>query len=294
MKHKSRLTFGLSAPQFVTTATMFLRPVVRLMLHFQITYPQLIAMLKALYIEVAVADFPHGNKQQSNSRINLLTGIHRKDVKRLREQPKGRSRDSKLELLKTNLGTKIIQKWRNSKGYQDINGKPLTLSLRKDDSGNLSFDELVTSVVKQDIRPKVILEEWLRLGIAQQEDSCVKLSANAGQEDKDFAENLAFFGQNIQEHINAGCNNLMGHKPAYSDSSVFYDRLSIKSVAQLSDLANKLGMRALQQMNRTAMKLQTDDEGHEGSDFRMNFGVFSFNNAQKSIAANTNSSVRAT
>ncbi|MFT4886208.1 MAG: hypothetical protein ACJAY7_000764 [Pseudohongiellaceae bacterium] len=58
MKYNSKLTLGLSAPQFATTATLFLRPVVRMMLHFQITYPQLAEMLKALYIDVAVADSP--------------------------------------------------------------------------------------------------------------------------------------------------------------------------------------------------------------------------------------------
>lgn len=295
MKENTRLTFALSPPQFVPTATTFLRPVVRLMLHFHITYPQLITMLKGLYIDVAVTDFPNGNQQQSDSRINLLTGIHRKDVKRLRNQPKSHLGTSKFESLKASLAAKIIQKWRNSKGYQDINGKPIPLPLRKSNSQelsskginseDLSFDELVTSVAKQDIRPKVILEEWVRLGIAQREDNCVKLNTDAGLMDKGFAEKLAFFGQNIQDHLNAGSHNLMGHKPAYFDRSVFYDKLSIESVSQLSDLANRLGMEALQQMNRTALQLQTEDKDQEGNDFRMNFGVFNFNNAQKSTGA---------
>jgi hypothetical protein len=300
MKENTRLTFGLSPPQFVPTAATFLRPVVKLMLHFHITYPQLISMLKTLYIDVAVADFPNGNQHQSDSRINLLTGIHRKDVKRLRNQSKSHPVGSKLESLKASLGAKIIQKWRNSKGYQDINGMPRLLPLRKNnsqalsnhplakqglDSENLSFDELVTSVAKQDIRPKVILEEWVRLGIAQQEDNCVKLNTDAGLAEKGFANKLAFFGQNIQDHLNAGSHNLMGHKPAYFDRSVFYDKLTMESVDQLTDLANKLGMEALQQMNRTALQLQSEDEELEGNDFRMNFGVFNFNDAQKSTRA---------
>lgn len=285
MKENTRATIELSPPQFVTTVTAFLRPLVRLMLHFHITYPQLIAALKSLYIDVAVADFQNGSQDQSDSRINLLTGIHRKDVKRLRNLSKGRFGGSKLESLKASLGTKIIQKWQNHKGYQDLNGGPLPLPLRKGNSTGLSFDELVTSVAKQDIRPKVILEEWVRLGIAQQEDDFVKLNADASSADKGFAEKLAFFGQNIQDHLNAGSHNLMGHKPAYFDRSVFYDKLSIESVAQLSDLANRLGMEALQQMNRTALQLQTEDEELAGNDFRMNFGVFNFNDAQKPIAA---------
>jgi hypothetical protein len=291
MDKNSNANLGLSPPQFVSTVTAFLRPVVKLMLHFHITYPQLVAMLKALYIDVAVADFPNGNQHQSDSRINLLTGIHRKDVKRLRNQPKGHSEGAKIESLKTSLGAKIIQKWQNSKGYQDLDGKPLPLSLRKGSSEGLSFDELVTDIVKQDIRPKVILEEWVRLGIAHQKDDYVKLNTNADLAGKGFAEKLEFFGQNMHDHLNASSHNLMGHKPAYFDRSVFYDKLSMESVAQLSDLANRLGMEALQQMNTTAMQLQAadEDEGFENSDFRMNFGVFNFNDAQKSIAADINS-----
>jgi len=64
-------------------------------------------------------------------------------------------------------------------------------------------------------------------------------------------------------------------------------------IAQLSDLANRVGMQGLQQMNRTAMQLQADDEGLEGRDFRMNFGVFDFSGTQQSIAAKNNSSARA-
>lgn len=295
MKENTRLTFGLSPPQFVPTAATFLRPVVRLMLHFHITYPQLVTMLKALYVDVAVADFPNGNQHQSDSRINLLTGIHRKDVKRLRNQPQSHLGSSKLDSLKASLGAKIIQKWRDCKDYQDINGLPRLLPLRKKttleldshglDSKNLSFDELVTSVAKQDIRPKVILEEWVRLGIAKQEKDCVKLNSDTELADKGFAEKLAFFGQNIEDHLNAGSHNLMGHKPAYFDRSVFYDKLTMESVSELTDLANKLGMEALQQMNRAALKLQTEDEELEGNDFRMNFGVFNFNDAKKSTAA---------
>ncbi|MFT4748560.1 MAG: hypothetical protein ACI9E4_000227 [Pseudohongiellaceae bacterium] len=46
-------------------------------------------------------------------------------------------------------------------------------------------------------------------------------------------------------------------------------------------------------MNRTAKQLQADDEGLEGRDFRVNFGVFNFNGAQQLSAANNNRSAKA-
>ena len=108
---------------------------------------------------------------------------------------------------------------------------------------------------------------------------------------KGFAEKLEFFGQNMQNHLNAGSHNLMDHKPAYFSRSVFHGKLSMKSVTQLSDLANRLEIEALQQMNTTAMQLQAADEdkAFENSDLRMNFEVVNFNDTQKSIAADINS-----
>ena len=53
-----------------------LRPLVRMFLHFNITYPVLSQLLKAIYVEVAERDFPIFGKPQSDSRITLLTGIH--------------------------------------------------------------------------------------------------------------------------------------------------------------------------------------------------------------------------
>ena len=139
----------------------------------------------------------------------------------------------------------------------------------------------------------MIVQEWRHHDIAQPEVSRVKLSAESGQENQDFVESSQFFGQKIQGHLNAGCNNLMGHKQVYTDRSVLLNRLSMKAAAQLNDLANRLGMQALQQINRTAMQFQADDEGLEVRDFRMKFGVFYFNGAQQLIAATNNSSARA-
>lgn len=51
-----------------------LRPLVRLLLTFQITYPFIVNLLKSLYVEVADQEFAMDEKRQTDSRINLLIG----------------------------------------------------------------------------------------------------------------------------------------------------------------------------------------------------------------------------
>ena len=61
-----------------------LRPLVRLFIRCGITFPALCNLLRELYVNVAEYDFALAGKEQTDSRVSLLTGIHRKEVARLR------------------------------------------------------------------------------------------------------------------------------------------------------------------------------------------------------------------
>lgn len=254
-----------------------MRPIVKLLLHYQISFPQLTAIIKSIYIEVAVADFAIDNERQSDSRVNFLTGVHRKDIKRLRES------DTLDEVaMSGSISEKILERWKKSKRYLDHQGLPLALPIKSKNRSKLSFEELVASICKKNIRAKVVLEEWIRSNIVRRENDYITLAPQDDLADSRLHEKLAFFSQNIHDHLIAGSHNLMGQQPPYFDRSVFYDKLSPNSVSQLSELANKLGMDALQKMNARALELQSADELLPESDFRINFGVFNFNNAKVS------------
>ncbi len=62
------------------------RPLVRLFIARSIPYRSISNVLRGVYVDVAVKEFPVADKRQTDSRITLLTGIHRKDVKRWRGQ----------------------------------------------------------------------------------------------------------------------------------------------------------------------------------------------------------------
>src|SRR5690606_12294092 len=192
----------------VSAIRKLLRPLVRLMLSHQITYPYLISMLKSIYVEIADEDFKVAGKRQSDSRINLLTGVHRKDVKRLRAEP-GQS----LNTPKTiSIGAQMIAYWTGSERFTDAEGKPRPLPLRggsAPDPERPTFDDLVELVCRQDIRPRVILDEWQNMGIARLEDGGVTLNTGAFTPDKSFDEKAFFFGKNIHDHLSASTYNLL-------------------------------------------------------------------------------------
>jgi hypothetical protein len=277
------------APEALTRAIRkILRPVVRLMLHFQVSYPYLISLLKSVYVEVAVEEFALHDRRQSDSRITLLTGVHRKDVKRLR----GEEPEAALAPRAVSIGAQCIAYWLGMERFRSADHEPLPLPLKTPSTkpGQVSFDDLVESVCRQDIRPRVILDEWIRLGIAHMDAlDRVVLDTGAFTPDKGVDEKLFFFGKNIQDHLNAGTHNIMDKKPAFFDRSVFYDKLSQASLDELQHLAAQLGMVSLIEMNQRALQLQQSDAGNNQALYRMNFGVFHYNDRQEKTSAHPTS-----
>ncbi len=264
-------------PQVLVAAIRkILRPIVRLLLSYQITYPYLVNLLKSLYVEVAEAEFGVDDKRQTDSRITLLTGVHRKDVKRLRSEASADINTPK----NISIGAQLIAYWLGSEEFWDKDGQPMALPLRSASkpSKERTFDDLVEFVCKQDIRPRVILDEWLNLGIATQDaQGCVLLNTGAFTPDKGFDEKAFYFGKNIHDHISASAHNLLGNTPSYFDRSVYYDKLSKESIAKLAELANDSGMQALTKINKAALALQQKDQDKDDRNYRMNFGIFNYN-----------------
>jgi len=285
MKKFDHQSAGQPPDTLVLAIRKVLHPLVRLMLSFQISYPFLINILKSVYVEVAEREFAVA-KRSSDSRINLLTGVHRKDVKRLRAEPNHGSAMPR----NVSIGAQLIAYWLGSEEFQDSEGKPKPLKLRAaaDNSNTLSFDDLVAKVCKQDIRPRVILDEWLHLGVTSLDsEGRVILNTGAFTPEKGLDEKIFFFSRNIHDHISASTHNLLGKKPSYFDRSVYYDKLSARSADQLGKLADLMGTQALTAVNRKALQLQKKDEQSGPRDsngsYRINFGVFNYSTTYNSV-----------
>ena len=93
-------------------------------------------------MEVAESDFQVGGKRASDSRINLLTGVHRKDVKRLRAE----SRQDTEFPENISTGAQLVGEWLGSKEFNNSSGEPRPLSLKAGPGKNSDFDDLVTKV----------------------------------------------------------------------------------------------------------------------------------------------------
>ena len=246
-----------------------LRPLVRLAIARGLTYPALSELLKGLFVEVAEHDFALAGKAQTDSRLTLLTGVHRKDVKRLRE---GQARSVAARMPRNvSLGAQIAAAWSTRAGYVDAEGVPLPLPKSAGDGSEPSFESLVASVSK-DIRPRAVLDEWIRLGVVSIDDQGrVHLDSAAFVPGSGFEEMSFYLGQNIHDHIAAIDHNLASGAERFLERCVHYDHLAPESLPELARLAEVHGMKALRAVNARAGSPQT-----RGGSWRMNFGIYFF------------------
>jgi hypothetical protein len=263
-------TPGGTPLSFVRAVERLLRPFVRAMIAHGLTYTQLIVQLKRMYVEVAEREFTLEGRRQTDSRITLLTAVHRKDVKRLR----GAQRAPFAVPMRLSLHGEMIALWRGDPEFLDADGKPRAL-LRQAPDGAASFDTLVERVSK-DIRGRVVLDEWLRLGLARLEGELVMLNAAAFVPQDGFDDLAYYFGRNLHDHIAAAEHNLSRRGAPFLERSAYYDRLTPESVAALRTRAEALGTEALLALNREALRLVAEDKDKPSADQRINFGVYFF------------------
>ena len=105
----------------VKAVSMLSRPLIRLLIEKGITFPQFRELMKTLYVEVATEDFSLHDKKPSDSRVFVLTGVHRKDIKRIRQQGE---QEASTITSSASLSGEIIARWNSMADFLDDKDKP--------------------------------------------------------------------------------------------------------------------------------------------------------------------------
>ena len=276
VKRSHWLYFDSNAPMtppsaLVAALRRLLQPLVRLLTAQGITYPMLADLLKQVYVDVAVRDFRLNGAAPTDSRVTLLTGVHRKDVKRLRT-PGAPQPEAMPEMVA--LGSQIAAVWTTRRDLRDRNGRPRPLPRLASQGGERSFEGLVASISK-DIRARPLLDEWLRLGVVKiDEADRVVLASGAFVPSRGFDEKAFYLGHNLHDHIAAAAHNVQGEGPPFLERSVYYEGLDPASVAKLKELAEKGGMDTIQAVYSEAKEYEPRDRKTANAKQRLTFGIY--------------------
>lgn len=246
-----------------------LRPLVRLLIAHDLTLPWLVNLLKEMYVDVAATDLRgDGEKEPAHSRVSLLTGVHRKDVKRIleSEDEDGAMPENRIDLM---LGL-----WMGSEAFLDEHGspRPLARAAARREGEPASFEDLADSVSRKDINAGTILKELLDQKLVSLDGALrVVLNVDALVPDNDLEGNAFYLGQNEGDHLAAGVHNMLASgEPKFLDRAVYYEGLSEVDVLELEQMARDESIELLKRLNREAHARAKQRSGSH----RFNYGTY--------------------
>lgn len=150
--------------QILGAFLIVLRPIARVLLRFGIGFREFSEIAKTAFVDVASSDYGLRGRPTNISRVAVMTGLTRKEVKRLRD--KIESGDDKLAVRTTPL-CEVLHRWHAENDYLDQQGRPSTLPFGGEAR---SFTELVRRF-GGDIPPGAMRTELKRVGAIQEDEA---------------------------------------------------------------------------------------------------------------------------
>ena len=158
-KEIANMQIDTSSSSAVSEIVHYLKPMARQCINSRLDYRQVSELLKTVLVSVAESEFAIEGKSQTDSRISLLTGVHRKDVKRLLNQDQ-----QKILSQQQSLIIKLVKIWREAPELQDENGKTKPIPRYPHPNYSTSFTEL-SETLTRDIHVRSLWDECVNSGI---------------------------------------------------------------------------------------------------------------------------------
>ena len=227
-------------------------------------------LLKGLYVEEAERHFRIADKRMTESRLSLLTGLRRREVKRLREE--GPRQAGPITM---GPAPRVLARWATSSDWCDVSGTPLRLPIRSETGP--SFEALAAEI-SRDIHPRSVLDALVSANTVRLESDgqSVTLMTDAYLP-RDEATQMAYLWANIGDHTEAAVANVLasGDGPFF-ERAAHFNKLTEMSLAELETMARDVQEKALNQIAEAAEAAQCRDADAPNAKGRFRAGAFVF------------------
>ena len=156
--------------QILSAFLVILRPIARILLRFGIGFREFSEIAKTAFVDVASSDYGLRGRPTNISRVAVMTGLTRKEVKRLRDKI---DRGEETVVIKATPLSEVLHRWYSETDYTDQHGKPKQLPFSGE---GISFSSLVRAF-GGDIPPGALRTELKRVGaISEREDGMLEIA----------------------------------------------------------------------------------------------------------------------
>ncbi len=264
-----------SPEQALQALARVMQPLAQLLIANGVQLPSVVEQIKRSLVEAAASDFAVGGRNSTDTRIAILTGVHRKDVRRLRSEPAPHGAGA-VPIM--SVASCVVARWISEPRYLSADNTPLRLARtpRHALPGEPVFSQLVAEVTR-DVGARAVLDELQRLGVVGvEEDAHVVLKSIAFVPQAGVRESFHFLGANVADHLATAVCNLDsgGEFGPWLEQSAFSQDLTSAQAQELHAAARQLWARVLQEFLLKATVAEQRSRLADEPKKRVRFGVY--------------------
>ena len=253
-----------------------LKPLVRLLISQGMSHAELSEAAKDAYVEMAIR-YEGGGKKINQSRIAILTGLTRKEVKNVID----RAVESDVMTPKPSRPSRVLTGWFNDPDYTGPYGIPMELPYDTQDSENPSFVRLVKTY-SGDMAPRQMLHELKRSGcvieVADGRYKAVKRDHTYKQLSPELINRLGELGYRVFSTAATNIDNdTLGR--GYFDRNVFADEGCTDDVIEEFDkVIRRRGQQLLEDLD---IWLASNKRSARPGEIKKNTGLYMIHYVEK-------------
>jgi hypothetical protein len=154
---------GTASRKNVLAATrQWLNPTIHVLIRSGITWREFAEIAKTVYAEVVIRHFGKRGRPTNISRASVLTGLSRREIRKLRDQLGEEPEAMPAYVTKASL---VLSAWHLDPQFRDASGKPALLPLEGEGA---TFESLLRRCGAGDVRSTTLLKELLSTGAVRQ------------------------------------------------------------------------------------------------------------------------------
>jgi hypothetical protein len=225
-------------------------------------------LVRQVVVDAAVLQQGRASGHGAVSRISTATGLSRREVGRILE-----SQETPVQPPRW-LAGEVFAKWTNDPVYA-ASGAARSIPRRGEAP---SFESLAQSVTR-DLHPRSLLEELVRLGLAEvsEDGESVRLLRDAFIPRNDFTKMVELLADNVGDHLTGATSNVLGAAEPFLEQAVYADELSAESVEALRPLVSAQWHQLRQALVPVLESLIAQDAAAgRPQDQRVRIGLYSF------------------
>jgi len=257
-------------PLIRQSCRILLRPIASVVMKCGMTWKEFSDISKSVFVEVATGEFGIRGRPTNVSRVSILTGISRKEVKRQRDllqspQPSFSS--------KTSDATRVLSGWHQDLLYLDSTGAPLPLPA----AGPAPSFQTLFAQYGGDTPEQTLIKELRSAGSVEADSGDRLVAKSRYHMPVAMTEgNIRFFGSNLFDHAQTLNSNITGNGDARRfEGFAVDDQVAASAAGEFKAYIDRRGQEFLEEIDDwlSRHRVDTTDTNSIGNTETVRLGV---------------------